>query len=96
MFNLGRTDFHKQNFSSYALEVQSNLSVAYTKQALDCGEIMFTAIGVLVDVCGIIKLLQAVCSGLMLTEEDGRTILTNRSRYTDPFFLYANQSIFCA
>jgi hypothetical protein len=54
---------------------------------------MFTAIGVLVDMRGVIKLLQAICSGLMLTEEDGRTILTNRSRYTDPF-MYANQHIF--
>ena len=50
-----RRDFRKQNFSSYALEVQSSLSVAYTKQALDCGERMFTAFGVLVEMRGIIK-----------------------------------------
>jgi hypothetical protein len=59
-FNLGRTDFRKQNLSSYALEVQSSLSVASTKQVLDCGERMFTAIGVLVEARAIIKLFQAI------------------------------------
>ena len=40
LFNLGRTDFRKQNLSAYALEVQSSLSVAVasTKQVVVCGE----------------------------------------------------------
>ena len=55
--NLGCPDFCKQNLNSYALEVQSSLSVAYTKQVLDCGGGMFTALGVLVEIRGITMLL---------------------------------------
>ena len=55
VFHLGCAGFRKQNLSSYALEVQSSLSVAYTKQDLDCGARMFTAVGVLVEMRGISK-----------------------------------------
>jgi hypothetical protein len=83
MIILGRTDFRMHILSSYALEVQSSLSVASTKQVLDCGERMFTAIGVLVERRGSTNWLQAMCSGLLLTEGDVEQSFTNRSRCTE-------------
>ena len=46
--DFGRADFGKPNFTTYALGVQSSLSVASAKQAIFCGERMFTTIGALV------------------------------------------------
>ena len=77
-FSEGRTDFRKHNLTSYALEVQSLLSVASTKQILDCADRMFTAYSVLVEIRGIITCLNSLCSGFMLIEEHDPSLLTNK------------------
>ena len=84
VFNMGRSDFRHKNLSAYALEVQSSLSLASTRQALLCADKMFAASGVLVEMRGILKMIQAVCSGLALVEEEGRILLTNKYRFTQP------------
>ncbi len=54
-YKLGRTDCRKQYLSSYALEAQSSFVSSIYQASLDCGERMFTAVGVLVDMRGIIQ-----------------------------------------
>ena len=84
VFNLGRADFRQQNLSAYALEVQSSLSIGSTHRTFQCVDNMFAASGALVEMRGILKMVQAFGSGLKFVQEEGKVLLTNKDRFTQP------------
>ena len=84
VFNLGRMDFRKQNLSSYAFEVQASLRIHSAKEAFLYSDHMFTAVGVLVEMRGIVKMVHAMHSGLVLEQRHQGQVLTNKYRFTEP------------
>ena len=88
MFNLGRADFRKGNLAVFAMEVQSSLCTASTRRASAFGEKMLKDIGTLVEMRGIVNMMRAMCSGLILVDADpasgGGKLLTNKFRFDAP------------
>lgn len=76
VFNIGRADFRKQNLSAYALEVQSSMSIGSTRRALQCMEHMFAASGALVEMRGILRMVQALSSGFAFVQKENKAVLT--------------------
>jgi len=79
VFNLGRVDFRRKNLASYAMRVQASLTVpgSVGEQPFTVCEDMFTAIGVLVEMRGVVLLMQRLCLGLALTLRRGQLFIVN-------------------
>ena len=75
VFNLGRVDFRKKFLASYAMDVQSSMSVygCTTDRALAVWQDMRTATGVLVAMRGVVVLVRQLLSGLVLVPVRGGT-----------------------
>ena len=85
VFNLGRADFRKAHLHAYALEVQSSLSVVSIEKCIECSFSMMAAVGALVEVRGIMRLMQRVLFGLsFVVSEDGSAMLSNREALENP------------
>ena len=70
VFNMGRCDFRKKHLVSYALEVQSSMTLSSMDVALATNESMLAAIGALVSLRGIVKMVQSLCRGFVFQEKD--------------------------
>ena len=81
VFNLGRADFRKKHLHAYAMAVQSSLRVVSIEQAIECSHSMMAAVGALIEVRGIMRLLQRLLFGLSLVaSEDGHVIISNKEQ----------------
>ena len=68
VFNMGRSDFRRKHLVSYALEVQSSMTLSSLEAGLATNESMLAAIGALVSLRGIVKMVQSICRGFLLEE----------------------------
>ena len=85
VFNLGRVDFRQRHLAAYALEIQSSVTTTHMQDAITCSDAMFTAIGVLVQMRGIIRMMQSLCRGLTLEQQGGRWCITNERKLANPW-----------
>ena len=58
VFNLGRIDFCKQHLVAYALECQASLRILPGNRAHLCSNSMLAAIGALVEMQGIVRMIE--------------------------------------
>ena len=84
VFNLGRADFRRKYLRAYALEVQASLTASSMESAINISEGMMTAVGVLVEMRGILKFIQGLFSGYELVCKNKRWVITNESRLLNP------------
>ena len=68
VFNMGRSDFRRKHLVSYALDVQSSMTLSSMEAGLATNESMLAAIGALVSLRGIVKMVQSICRGYLLEE----------------------------
>ena len=78
VFNLGRADFRRRHLRAYAMEIQASLTTSSMEAAVDMADSMLAAVGALVEIRGILKFIQNLCSGYELRcKSDGKWIITN-------------------
>ena len=71
VFNLGRVDYRRKHLAAYALECQTSLNLLPGDAAYVCSQSMLAALGVLVEMQGIVRMMNGLCSGLV-SEQRGR------------------------
>ena len=65
VFNLGRVDFRRRHLAAYALDSQITLNLVPGDAAYVCSRDMLAAVGALVEMRGIIRMMSQLCSGLI-------------------------------
>ena len=79
VFNLGRVDYRKKHLAAYALECQTslNMNLLPGDAAYTCSKEMLAAVGALVEMQGIVRMMQQICSGVVFEQRDNVGILMN-------------------
>ena len=77
VFNLGRVDYRKKHLAAYALECQTslNMNLLPGDAAYTCSKEMLAAVGALVEMQGIVRMMQQICSGVVFEQRDKVGIL---------------------
>jgi hypothetical protein len=75
VFNLGRVDYRKKHLAAYALESQTSLNLIDGDAAYVCSQSMLTAVGVLVEMQGIVRMMNGLCSGLVFEQRGKRGVI---------------------
>ena len=77
VFNLGRVDYRKKHLAAYALECQAslNMNLLPGDAAYTCSKEMLAAVGALVEMQGIVRMMQQICSGVVFEQRDKVGIL---------------------
>ncbi len=68
VFNLGRIDFRKKHLAAYALECQTSLQLLPGCAAYDCSKNMLAAVGALVEMQGIVRMMGQLGSGFVFEQ----------------------------
>ena len=77
-FNLGRVDFRKKHLAAYALECQVSLNSMHCEQAYAYSQSMFAAVGALVEMHGIVKMVGQLSTGCVFEKHGSRGVITNK------------------
>ena len=75
VFNLGRVDYRKKHLAAYALESQTSLNLIDGDAAYVCSQSMLTAVGVLVEMQGIVRMMNGLCSGIVFEQRGKRGVI---------------------
>ena len=65
VFNLGRVDYRKKHLAAYALECQESLNLLCGDAAYFCSKSMLAAVGALVEMQGIVRMMSQLSLGLV-------------------------------
>ena len=70
VFNLGRVDYRQKHLAAYALECQTSLNINLLPgdAAYTCSKEMLAAIGSLVEMQGIVRMMQHICTGVVFEQ----------------------------
>jgi hypothetical protein len=85
VFNLGRLDFRKMHLVAYALESQKSLSFSSVESAIECSNSMQAAVGTIVEMRGILLMIQHLASGFILEKQESGWFMTNRLLFAGPY-----------
>ena len=72
VFNMGRVDYRRCHLAAYALECQASLHMVHGDAAYQYSQKMLAAVGALVEMQGIVRMMNGLCSGLVF-EQRGKT-----------------------
>ena len=72
VFNMGRVDYRRCHLAAYALECQASLHMVHGDAAYQYSQKMLAAVGALVEMQGIVRMMNGLCSGLVF-EQLGKT-----------------------
>ena len=67
---MGRSEFRQKHVAAYVLKVQVTLGLSPLESVISTSESMMAAIGALVAIQGIVRMLQAFCCGLSFQEKE--------------------------
>ena len=70
VLNLGRVDFRKKHLVAYALECQTSLDLLPGDAAYICSQQMMAAVGALVEMQGIVRMMSQFSLGLVFEQCD--------------------------
>ena len=68
IFNLGRVDYRKKHLAAYALECQTSLNLLSGDAAYTCSKNMLAAVGALVEMQGIVRMMGQICTGVVFEQ----------------------------
>ena len=68
IFNLGRVDYRKKHLAAYALECQTSLNLLSGDAAYNCSKDMLAAVGALVEMQGIVRMMGQICTGVVFEQ----------------------------
>ena len=75
VFNLGRVDYRRKHLAAYALECQTSLHLLPGDAAYACSQDMLAAVGVLVEMQGIVRMMNGLCSGRVFEQRGQRGVI---------------------
>jgi len=75
VFNIGRVDFRKKNLAAYALDCQLSLNMVSAEAAYVFSQNMLAAIGALVEMQGIVRMMSQITSGIVFEQRGDRAVL---------------------
>ena len=70
VFQMGRSGFRQNHVAAYALTVQVTMGLSPMDSVISTTESMMAAIGALVAIQGIVRMLQGLCRGLSFQERE--------------------------
>ena len=75
VFNLGLVDFRRKNLVAFALECQTSLNILPSEAAYGCSSSMLAAVGALVEMQGIVRMVSQITSGIVFEQRGDRAVL---------------------
>ena len=77
VFNLGRVDYRRKHLAAFALECQTslNMNLLPGDAAYTCSKEMLAAVGALVEMQGIVRMMREICSGWVFEQRGKGGIL---------------------